>query len=114
MPSTERRKQHRHADNHSHRRSWQRCRTSIHATRRSGLLVQCRRKPRLWRQEKHELVPRIPMGQAGREPATVFAQGREGRSEERRVGKECVSTCICGWSPKHKKKKVIKNEEVGY
>src|SRR3546814_17951582 len=55
MPSTERRKQHRHADNHSHRRSWQRCRTSIHATRRSGLLVQCRRQPRLWRQEKHEL-----------------------------------------------------------
>src|SRR3546814_5537035 len=55
MPSTERRKQHRHADNHSHRRNWQRCGTSIHATRRSGLLVQCRRKPRLWRQEKHEL-----------------------------------------------------------
>src|SRR3546814_2040306 len=51
MPSTERRKQHRHADNHSHRRSWQRCRTSIHATRRSGLLVQCRRKPR--RSEEH-------------------------------------------------------------
>src|SRR3546814_2083913 len=42
------------------------------------LLVQCRRKPRLWRQEKHELVPRIPMGKAGREPATVFSQGREG------------------------------------
>src|SRR3546814_5004298 len=82
MPSTERRKQHRHADNHSHRRSWQRCRTSIHATRRSGLLVQCRRKPRLWRQEKHELVPRIPMGKAGREPATVFAQRSEEHTSE--------------------------------
>src|SRR3546814_15376037 len=23
------------------------------------------------------------------------------RSEERRVGKECVSTCRCGWSPYH-------------
>src|SRR3546814_17833351 len=23
------------------------------------------------------------------------------RSEERRVGKECVSTCISGWSPNH-------------
>src|SRR3546814_10759833 len=27
------------------------------------------------------------------------------RSEERRVGKECVSTCRSGWSPYHKKKK---------
>src|SRR3546814_12127982 len=28
-----------------------------------------------------------------------------GRSEERRVGKECVSTCSSRWSPYHKKKK---------
>src|SRR3546814_6835020 len=27
------------------------------------------------------------------------------RSEERRVGKECVSTCRSPWSPYHKKKK---------
>src|SRR3546814_18306027 len=27
-----------------------------------------------------------------------------GRSEERRVGKECVSTCRSRWSPDHKKK----------
>src|SRR3546814_14407217 len=27
------------------------------------------------------------------------------RSEERRVGKECVSRCRSGWSPYHKKKK---------
>src|SRR3546814_20098489 len=26
------------------------------------------------------------------------------RSEERRVGKECVSTCRSGWSPYHSKK----------
>src|SRR3546814_13360578 len=26
------------------------------------------------------------------------------RSEERRVGKECVSTCRSGWSPDHEKK----------
>src|SRR3546814_14600633 len=31
----------------------------------------------------------------------LFAQ----RSEERRVGKECVSTCRSRWSPYHKKKK---------
>src|SRR3546814_16686827 len=30
---------------------------------------------------------------------------RETRSEERRVGKECVSTCRSRWSPYHSKKK---------
>src|SRR3546814_14349094 len=30
------------------------------------------------------------------------------RSEERRVGKECVSTCRSRWSPYHYKKKTIK------
>src|SRR3546814_12971153 len=30
---------------------------------------------------------------------------RPERSEERRVGKECVSTCRSGWSPDHYKKK---------
>src|SRR3546814_15975832 len=34
------------------------------------------------------------------EPGAVL-----GRSEERRVGKECVSTCRSGWSPYHSKKK---------
>src|SRR3546814_15905870 len=32
-----------------------------------------------------------------------------GRSEERRVGKECVSTCRSRWSPMHKKKKKSKD-----
>src|SRR3546814_17107074 len=31
------------------------------------------------------------------------------RSEERRVGKECVSTCRSRWSPSHSKKKNIKS-----
>src|SRR3546814_15800781 len=31
------------------------------------------------------------------------------RSEERRVGKECVSTCRSRWSPDHEKKKEIDN-----
>src|SRR3546814_11317848 len=31
--------------------------------------------------------------------------GRSCRSEERRVGKECVSTCRSRWSPYHLKKK---------
>src|SRR3546814_13116542 len=29
------------------------------------------------------------------------------RSEERRVGKECVSTCRSRWSPYHEKKKKV-------
>src|SRR3546814_16698933 len=31
-------------------------------------------------------------------------QQNAGRSEERRVGKECVSTCRSRWAPYHKKK----------
>src|SRR3546814_15602911 len=33
------------------------------------------------------------------------------RSEERRVGKECVSTCRSRWSPYHSKKKKNKKEK---
>src|SRR3546814_14135297 len=37
--------------------------------------------------------------------------GRQaGRSEERRVGKECVRTCRSGWSPYHYNKKKIKTK----
>src|SRR3546814_10054330 len=31
----------------------------------------------------------------------VFERAEDGRSEERRVGKECVSTCRSRWSPYH-------------
>src|SRR3546814_16023715 len=34
-------------------------------------------------------------------------QGLDFRSEERRVGKECVSTCRSRWSPSNYKKKTI-------
>src|SRR3546814_13500241 len=34
-------------------------------------------------------------------PATLTIARRAGRSEERRVGKECVSTCRSRWSPYH-------------
>src|SRR3546814_11629385 len=36
---------------------------------------------------------------------TAKALGFDRRSEERRVGKECVSTCRSRWSPYHSKKK---------
>src|SRR3546814_15964439 len=42
-------------------------------------------------------------------PSTTAMTGRSrlsrSRSEERRVGKECVSTCRSRWSPYHYKKK---------
>src|SRR3546814_13589604 len=38
-------------------------------------------------------------------PKKVKAFFSSKRSEERRVGKECVSTCRSRWSPYHKKKK---------
>src|SRR3546814_9780893 len=31
----------------------------------------------------------------------IHAENQRGRSEERRVGKECVSTCRSRWSPYH-------------
>src|SRR3546814_12863192 len=34
------------------------------------------------------------------------------RSEERRVGKECVSTCRSRWSPYHEKKTKSKNKKT--
>src|SRR3546814_11693553 len=48
---------------------------------------------------------------ADRERADRTA-ARDERSEERRVGKECVSTCRARWSPYHQKKKYnMKYEE---
>src|SRR3546814_14439502 len=35
----------------------------------------------------------------------IVALDAQDRSEERRVGKECVSTCRSRWAPYHKKKK---------
>src|SRR3546814_19061977 len=34
-------------------------------------------------------------------PEEVIAKKKHGRSEERRVGKECVSPCRSRWSPYH-------------
>src|SRR3546814_17193902 len=40
------------------------------------------------------------------------AHGAGARSEERRVGKECVSTCRSRWSQYHSKKKNIQNRKL--
>src|SRR3546814_17453117 len=41
----------------------------------------------------------------------LYANACEMRSEERRVGKECVSTCRSRWSPYHYKKKNSHNKQ---
>src|SRR3546814_17215160 len=38
--------------------------------------------------------------------------GTRARSEERRVGKECVSTCSSRWSPYHEKKKTARQNSM--
>src|SRR3546814_11897998 len=56
--------------------------------------------------------------EVGRQPWTLYGLLRTSesasppdapRSEERRVGKECVSTCRSRWSPSHEKKKIKNN-----
>src|SRR3546814_2938547 len=51
-------------------------------------------------QGRNDDVGRELPGRPGRRLDEVFATMRE-RSEERRVGKECVSTCRSRWSPYH-------------
>src|SRR3546814_18604610 len=43
--------------------------------------------------------------------AQLFGSERAFRSEERRVGKECVRTCRYRWSPYHEQKKKKKKEK---
>src|SRR3546814_17462285 len=49
-----------------------------------------------------------------REPATdrSISSTPDSRSEERRVGKECVSTCRSRWSQYHSKKKKTSNKKA--
>src|SRR3546814_15854664 len=62
--------------------------------------------------ENHEDDAVAAAKMAQEKGVTVHVVGvgsQEGRSEERRVGKECVSTCRSRWSPyKYKKKRIKK------
>src|SRR3546814_17854835 len=52
-----------------------------------------------------QLLEITPEG-VGRNAAELLRKIKALRSEERRVGKECVSTCRSRWSPDHKKKNI--------
>src|SRR3546814_11749015 len=65
-----------------------------------------------WLFGKDRIYKRFPVaGKAGKKSPVPFllranrAAGSVFRSEERRVGKECVSTCRSRWSPSLEKKK---------
>src|SRR3546814_19435416 len=49
--------------------------------------------------------------QCSRSPAWAILNCWNRRSEERRVGQECVSTCRFWWSPYHEKKKKNKQQK---
>src|SRR3546814_14036796 len=60
-----------------------------------------------------------PLDRLGFTPSKLFssapqkrAETGSGRSEERRVGKECVSTCRSRWSPYHEKKKLRNRQKM--
>src|SRR3546814_14844860 len=58
---------------------------------------------------RHRLSVGLDPGRAagcggGRQCPEKWNAGGVGRSEERRVGKECVSTCRSRWSPYHSNK----------
>src|SRR3546814_14617985 len=65
--------------------------------RLSGKIMQPLRNPRHGRDKLHAVILKLRQ-------AAVQHLGAL-RSEERRVGKECVSTCRSRWTPYHKKHK---------
>src|SRR3546814_18515208 len=56
---------------------------------------------RMWGPDRMELYERVRHASG----IAMFTGIITDRSEERRGGKECVSTCRSRWSPYHKKKK---------
>src|SRR3546814_16369312 len=67
-----------------------------------------------WLQSCDELALSIRRGELRHGDAKSDFTELARRSEERRVGKECVSTCRSRWSPYHYKKKTTKkNKDKG-
>src|SRR3546814_13490433 len=52
-----------------------------------------------------QFSPGLPKTRSGKIMRRILRKIAEGRSKERRVGKECVSTCRSRWAPYHTKKK---------
>src|SRR3546814_15601049 len=72
------------------------CSSDLITVSSSGIVLPSKKITRWWRGFMNIGIPRESL------------EGEE-RSEERRVGKECVSTCRSRWSPYHYKKKIRSN-----
>src|SRR3546814_12569351 len=60
---------------------------------------------------QEQVVGRI---MAGQPTLAILPTGAGKRSEERRVGKECVRTCRSRWSPYHSKKNNRSTTDYGH
>src|SRR3546814_20104514 len=58
--------------------------------------------------EEHDILARVAQVVLAHVLCNLAAHGRRDRSEERRVGKECVSKCRYRWLTTYTKKKKIK------
>src|SRR3546814_12189876 len=67
--------------------------------------ASCGILPRTHAHDAHHPGVHVIEKMAMKRPVAERVGGEVERSEERRVGKECVSTCRSRWSPSHEKKK---------
>src|SRR3546814_5932596 len=79
----------------------QTCALPIYAqiTRSPFFVCRLKRQQPIYRTVRRATDAQAPVAQALLARCSIFR--RQGRSEERRVGKECVSTCRSRWSPYH-------------
>src|SRR3546814_14848035 len=102
------------------------CSSDLHEV--ESLVDKLRRSERDFRERAERAETRLHMAEnpdeeamlelLGEETTRVLTSAREAageirskaRSEERRGGKACVSTCRSRWSPSHSKKKTKKTE----
>src|SRR3546814_6958156 len=91
----------------SSRRRHTRC-ALVTGVQTCALPIFCSSSPRYRGQEEQMMEQAPPHSKSGRWSATRVGSTehpgpfcRQRRSEERRVGQECVSTCRSRWSPYH-------------
>src|SRR3546814_12486113 len=90
----------------SHQRGGRKARRGRGADRRDGPLPQGRNSAPRPAQVEAALSLLAAATLAGCATTAPATQNPQDRTEERRVGKECVSTCRSRWSPYHYKKNI--------
>src|SRR3546814_1305715 len=73
-----------------------------HGVLAQGLSVECLRQDEVSKYQEREQAPDPPQSPPEGNACSQYGHRQSGcRSEERRVGKECVSTCRSRWSTYH-------------